>query len=102
MQILEIIRWVASGTGMIAAVLVALNAGARITGIGFVIFTGSSICWIATAVWDGNMPLAAQNGVLFAINLFGVYRYLYRKVKEEKAEEAAGETERSVATTAGA
>ena len=75
---LEILRWTASISGMIAAVLVAYNGGAKLTGIGFVIFTGSSVLWIATAWFDGNIPLMILNIVLFGINVFGVYRYLVR------------------------
>lgn len=75
---LEILRWTASGTGIVAAIFVALNAGAKVTGIGFIIFAISSIIWIITSVWDGNSPLAIQNVVLFAINLVGIYRYLFR------------------------
>lgn len=79
MEFLELLRWTASITGMIAAILVAANAGSRITGIGFVVFCLSSVLWIATSIMGGNNPLAIQNVVLFAINLFGVYRYLWRR-----------------------
>ena len=75
---IEILRWAASISGMIAAILVALNAGAKVTGIGFVIFTGSSIIWIGASLADGNNPLAVQNVVLLVINVFGIYRYLWR------------------------
>lgn len=76
MELFDILRWTASFSGMIAAMLVAWNAGARITGIGFVIFSGSSIIWITTSVMSGNSPLAIQNMVLLVINIFGIYRYL--------------------------
>lgn len=85
MEMLDILRWTASTTGMVAAVLVALNAGAKITGIGFVIFCASSIVWIAASVIEGNNPLAIQNIVLLGINLFGIYRYLWRKPSNEKS-----------------
>ncbi|MEH6714357.1 hypothetical protein [Parasphingorhabdus flavimaris] len=79
MTLIDILRWTASISGMIAAILVSLNAGARITGIGFIIFSGSSVVWIAASLMDGNNPLAVQNLVLFGINIFGIYRYLLRK-----------------------
>jgi hypothetical protein len=85
MELIEILRWTASISGMIAAAMVALNAGARITGSGFVLFSGSSIVWVAASLLDGNNPLAVQNVVLLAINLFGVYRYLWLKPKEQAA-----------------
>jgi len=78
MDISELLRWTASITGMIAAIMVAANAGSRITGIGFVVFCLSSLIWIATSIMGGNNPLAIQNVVLLGINLFGVYRYLWR------------------------
>ncbi|MEM7689897.1 MAG: hypothetical protein AAF291_12820 [Pseudomonadota bacterium] len=62
---------------MIAAIMVAANAGARITGAGFVVFTISSLVWIMASILSGNSPLAVQNVVLLGINLFGVYRYLW-------------------------
>jgi hypothetical protein len=79
METLDILRWAASLTGMAAAVLVALNAGAKITGWGFVVFSVSSLIWIGASAAAGNTPLVAQNLVLLAINLFGIYRYLFRK-----------------------
>lgn len=70
------LRWVGSGTGMVAAVLVALNISSRVSGVGFVIFTLSSTCWIAAGLMDGNPPLALQNGILLLVNLVGIFRYL--------------------------
>ncbi len=83
MEMVEILRWIASISGMIAAIMVALNAGAKITGMGFVLFTGSSVVWIITSLLTENNPLAVQNIVLFGINLFGIYRYLWRKPQAE-------------------
>tara|TARA_R100001244_G_scaffold6593_40_gene8510 strand:- start:14507 stop:14767 length:261 start_codon:yes stop_codon:yes gene_type:complete len=85
MELVETLRWTASISGMIAALMVALNAGARITGWGFVLFCGSSIVWVAASLLDGNSPLAIQNVVLLGINLLGVYRYLWRKPEEQAA-----------------
>ena len=79
-----LLEWAATGTGIAAAVIVSLNLGARITGWGFVIFTVSSVCWIATAVMQGEMPLTIQNGVLFVINLIGIWRYLFHPERQEK------------------
>jgi hypothetical protein len=75
----EAIRWVASISGMIAAFAVSLDLGRRVTGWGFVLFVGSSICWITGAVLTEDWALGTQNAVLFAINVLGVYRYLVRK-----------------------
>jgi len=75
----ETIRWVASISGMIAAFMVSLDLGRRVTGYGFVLFVGSSICWITGAVLTDDWALGTQNAVLFTINILGVYRYLVRK-----------------------
>ncbi len=73
------LKWFATGTTIIAASMVALDIGRRVTGWGFVLFVTSSLAWIAGALLSSDWPLATTNGVLFAINLFGVYRYLIRK-----------------------
>lgn len=72
----EAIKWLASISGMLAAIMVASDLGRRIIGWGFVIFTGSSVCWMAAGLLDAEPALSTQNAVLFAINLLGVYRYL--------------------------
>jgi hypothetical protein len=73
------LKWAAAGSGMIAAFMVSLDLGRRITGWGFVLFVGSSICWISGAALTQDWALGTQNVVLFGINLLGVYRYLIRK-----------------------
>jgi hypothetical protein len=64
---------------MTAALMVSFDGGRRLTGWGFVIFVASSIGWFTGAALMGDWALGTQNTVLFAINLFGVYRYLIRK-----------------------
>jgi len=73
------LKWAASISGMIAALMVSFDLGRRITGWGFVIFVGSSVCWMSGALLSKDAALGTQNAVLFAVNLFGVYRYLIRK-----------------------
>ena len=74
-----VLKWFASGSGMIAAAMVSLDLGRRVTGWGFVIFLASSIAWISGSVLTHDFALGTQNVVLFGINVFGVYRYLIRK-----------------------
>lgn len=78
-SIADVIKWAASISGMIAAFTVSLDLGRRVTGWGFVLFVGSSICWFAGAWMTEDWALGTQNTVLFGINLLGVYRYLIRK-----------------------
>ncbi len=78
MNLESVFEWSASLTGVFAAIAVAMNAGSRVTGAGFVVFTISSVCWIVAALMQKETPLALQNGVLFIINCVGIYRYLIR------------------------
>ncbi|MEO5865860.1 MAG: hypothetical protein ABIS14_10655 [Sphingomonas sp.] len=73
------LKWIATGSGIIAAMMVSFDSGRKVTGWGFVLFSGSALVWIAGAVLAKDGALGTQNGVLFAIDLFGVYRYLIRK-----------------------
>jgi nicotinamide riboside transporter PnuC len=79
MELLDILKWFASISGIIAAFMVSLDNGRRVTGWGFALFVASSIAWISGALIQGESALLSQNLVLFGINIFGVYRYLIRK-----------------------
>ena len=74
-----VLKWVVSGGGMIAAGMVSFDSGRRVTGWGLVLFAASALVWIAGAVLTKDFALGTQNAVLFAIDLFGAYRYLIRK-----------------------
>ncbi len=77
--LITILKWSASLSGIVAASMVSLDLGRKITGWGFVVFVGSALCWVAGAVLSHDWALGTQNAVLLGINLFGVYRYLIRK-----------------------
>lgn len=79
MEPLEILKWGASISGIVAAFMVSLDSGRRVTGWGFALFVFSSVLWIAGSLLDSDEPVLSQNLVLFGINIFGVYRYLIRK-----------------------
>ena len=79
MAFVDIFKWFASISGIIACLMVSLDSGRRITGWGFALFVASSIAWITGALMSGDEALWTQNIVLFGINVFGVYRYLIRK-----------------------
>lgn len=78
-SIADAVKWFASGSGIIAAFMISLDVGRRVTGWGFVLFVASSIAWFTGAWLTEDWALGTQNSVLFAINLLGVYRYLIRK-----------------------
>ena len=77
--LINILKWFASGSGMIAAAMISLDLGRKITGWGFVLFVASAMAWIAGSVLTRDWALGTQNVVLFGIDVFGVYRYLIRK-----------------------
>jgi hypothetical protein len=83
--VLEVVKWTASISGMIAACAVAADLGRRVTGWGFVLFLLSSAAWITVGLLDEEAALSTQNAVLFVINVVGVYRYLIRKVSPVSA-----------------
>jgi sporulation protein YlmC with PRC-barrel domain len=60
----------------LAALIVASNLGARITGFGFIVFTAGSISWSILGFTTGQPNLLWQNVVLTGLNLFGVWRWL--------------------------
>lgn len=74
-----VLKWTASGGGMIAAGMVSLDLGRRLTGWGQVLFAASAVGWIGGAVLTRDFALGTQNAVLLVIDLFGAYRYLIRK-----------------------
>lgn len=76
---IETLKWYAAISGTIAAFMVSLDSGRRVTGWGMVLFVTSSIAWISGAYLSKDEPLGAQNMVLLGINSFGVYRYLIRR-----------------------
>ena len=76
---LQTLNWIGSVTGILGAVMVALNAGNRVTGYGFAVFAFSAAVWILSGFLQGEPALTVQYFVLLAINLFGVYRWLVLK-----------------------
>lgn len=86
--LLTALQYYGAAAGALAALIVSLDLGRRPTGWAFVIFVTSSIALIGWGFLNSEGEgIAAQNIVLLAINLIGVYRYLIRKkpVQETKA-----------------
>lgn len=81
-KIIMALQWYGAGASVIAAALVALDLGRKITGWAFVLFVTSSLALIG---WGFAQPhalgIGAQNIAMLAINVTGVYRYLVRKKK---------------------
>lgn len=92
MSVAQFLAWFATGTGIVAAIIVSLNLGATKTGWGFVVFTVSSLAWIASALLQGETPLTIQNCVLLVINVVGIYRYLLADSSKPQAAGSGGVT----------
>lgn len=77
---LTALQYYGAGASLLAALVVSLDLGRRITGWAFVLFVTSSI---ALMLWGFLQPesegIGWQNIGLLIINCIGVYRYLIRK-----------------------
>ncbi len=75
--VLNGLEYYGAGAALLAAFIVSLNLGARITGWAFVLFVTSSIALVAWGFLSGDSEaIAWQNIGLLLINIVGVYRYL--------------------------
>ena len=95
---LSVVEWYAAGAAAVAALLVSLDLGRRVTGLAFIIFVTSSIAFIAYGLLDPQPEeaIATLNFVLLAINIFGVWQYLLspkNRRKQEVIKEAVEEFE---------
>ncbi len=95
-----ILNWVAPVATIVAALMTASNLGARITGIGFIVFTIGSVCWLTLGMIGDDPALLWMNVALTALNLFGIWRWLGRQAKfEEGAGHAAEASEGKASET---
>lgn len=73
----QALQYYGAAAGLIAALIVSLNLGCRITGWAFVLFVTSSLALIGWGFMsDSTQGIGWQNIGLLAINVIGVYRYL--------------------------
>ena len=96
------LEWAAAIGTILAASLLAGDFGRRITGWGFVLFVAVAIAWVIAGLTDRppSWPIVIMNGILLAINAWGVWQYLLNPKKKreiEKAEQIAAEAEQKVA-----
>ena len=98
------LEWIAAIGTMIAAAMIAADLGRKVTGWGFVLFCAVAVTWIVSGLTSDALPIAAMNGILLLINLWGVWQFLLspkNKAKLEKLEELEAEAEREVAAKGG-
>ena len=75
--LLSALEWYGAGAALVAAFVVSLNLGVRVTGWAFVLFVTSSIALVAWGFMSGDSEaIGWQNVGLLVINCVGVYRYL--------------------------
>ena len=88
---LDILEWYGAISAVIAAFVVATNVSPRVSGWAFILFVTSSIALIAWGfLSDDAEGIGWQNVCLLLINLWGVYRYLIRKVADAQTPGEAG------------
>jgi len=84
----DLAGWVALAATCVAALMTASNLGARVTGWGFVIFTVGAAAWIIVGVATGQTQLLYSNIFLGIVDVFGVWRWLGRRVRISDTAEA--------------
>ena len=90
--LLTALEWYGAGAALVAALVVSLNLGVRVTGWAFVLFVTSSIALVAWGFLSGDSEaIGWQNIGLLIINIIGVYRYLIAG-KPPAAPDAGAET----------
>jgi hypothetical protein len=78
--LLTALQYYGAGAAALAALVVSLNLGRRITGWAFVLFVTSSLALIGWGFLDKDSEgIGWQNVALLAINVVGVWRYLISK-----------------------
>lgn len=98
------LEWFGAIGAIVAAGLIAADLGRRVTGWAFVLFLAVSVAWIASGLRHDAWSLVAQNGLLLAVNGWGVWQYLLspRKKREiERQEELAEQAKDEVAREEG-
>jgi uncharacterized membrane protein YphA (DoxX/SURF4 family) len=93
------LEWIAAIGTMIAASLLAADLGRKVTGWGFVLFCAVAVTWIISGLTSDAIPIAAMNGVLLLINIYGVWQYLLspkNKKVMDRLEPVAKKIEREV------
>ena len=73
---LSVLKWLGAVAGIAGALLIALNIGGTIVGIGFIFFAVSALAWVIAGWRMGELSLVAMHGVFLAINLLGLWRWM--------------------------
>jgi len=93
------LEWIAAIGTMLAAALIAADLGRKVTGWGFVLFCAVSVTWVVSGLTSHALPIAAMNGILLAINAWGVWQFLLNPKKKkviDRVEKVAERIEKEV------
>ena len=82
MDELTALRTLATWTTVLGAAMVAANANARVTLVGFVIFVIASLACVADGRFESKSSPVIQNLLLLLINVLGIWRWLPRPNRE--------------------
>ena len=66
-------KWLGTVAGIVGALLVALNIGGTIVGVGFIFFAVSATAWVIAGWRMGQPSLVAMPGGFLASNIVGVW-----------------------------
>lgn len=80
------LEWFAALGAIVAAGLIAADLGRKVTGWAFVLFVVVSLAWVAAGIANRTWPLVIQNGLLLAVNGWGVWQFLLSRRKKRELE----------------
>ena len=80
------LEWFAALGAIVAAGLIAADLGRKVTGWAFVLFVAVSLAWVAAGIANRTWPLVIQNGLLLAVNGWGVWQFLLSRRKKRELE----------------
>src|SRR3546814_14911202 len=85
----QAVQWISPVTTSIAAVMVALNGGARLTGYGLVVFAIGPLAWCDKRWLTAEDSRLIQEPIRLAVNPLGCWRWLSRQVSSREVGESA-------------
>ncbi len=94
------LEWFAAVGAIVAGGLIAADLGRKVTGWAFVLFVTVSVAWVVSGTVNRTWTVAVQNGLLLAVNGWGVWQYLLSPKKKreiEKQDVIAKQAKREVA-----
>ena len=94
------LEWFGALGAIVAAGLIAADLGRKVTGWAFVLFVTVSIAWVVSGAMNHTWTVAVQNGLLLAVNGWGVWQYLLSPTKKRELEKQDAIAEQAKRETA--